>query len=412
MSNTFVGGIKLPYMNPAPDIISAPFKPTRISLGIPDGYRVAVKHGDKIAIGDEVAVSEDGNPNILSGISGTVSVSHYEGQQSVTVENDFCDTVSEKCIPLKKNINELSEADLTEALLKMGIAPPSAGKKSPVCLIINCCEPDSHSSSVTRTLLEKTEEVIGGARILMKLLGAGKAICAVPKPMYKCANDLGCCINDSRMIKIRLVSGKYPQHEPHMLVSSLFNIEINPSVPVSDAGYPVVSAVLCAAVFDALAKGLPFTSSIITVSEEHTASGNYTVPFGTEINELIPLCGDFSEKPEKIRIGGVMTGKETDGSDHTKPDTSAIILNKQKRQVKLRPCLHCGRCSSACPVRLQPSLIFEYSADVNHEITKKLDAEYCIACGCCSSVCPAGIDLRAVILSEKAFITEKGAAYE
>lgn len=107
-----------------------------------------------------------------------------------------------------------------------------------------------------------------------------------------------------------------------------------------------------------------------------------------------------------------MTGKETDGSDHTKPDTSAIILNKQKRQVKLRPCLHCGRCSSACPVRLQPSLIFEYSADGNHEITKKLDAEYCIACGCCSSVCPAGIDLRAVILSEKAFITGKGAAYE
>ncbi len=411
MSNTFIGGVKPPYMNPAPDIMSEAFKPTQISPGIPDGYRITVANGDKIAIGDAVAVSDNGKPDILSGISGTVAVSQHEGQCSVTVKNDYLDTVSGRCTPLEKNINGLSEADLTEALLRMGIALPPAGKKTPVCLIVNCCEPDSHSSSVTRTVFEKTKEIIGGTIILMKLLGAGKAICAVPKPMYPCANRLEECIRNSHMIKTKLVSGKYPQHEPHMLVSSLFNMEINPAVPTANAGYPVVPAALCAAVFDALAKGLPFTSSVITVSKEYSFSWNYTVPFGTEINELIPLCGDGGNHGT-VLIGGKMTGSETDGSDHTAPDTFSVVLTERERKTKRRPCIGCGRCGSVCPVRLQPSLIAECLSDGNHNLSEKLGAEYCIACGCCNTVCPAGIDLGTAVLSEKTSIIEKGATHE
>lgn len=410
MSNTFIGGIRLPYMNPAPDIPSEPISPAQIRLTVPEGFRLVVGAGAQVSVGETLAVSENGLPDLLSGISGTVTLS--DSPAVVTVLNDGRNTPSAACAPLEKGIDLYDGEELREALLKRGLALPPAENKSPLCLIVDCCEHDSFSSAAARLIFEKTEAVLGGIRILLKLFGVGKAICAVPKPMYECANALCAQLGSGGMIRTKLVSGKYPQHEPHMLISALFNIELNPAVTPGRVGYPTVTAETCAAVYEALAFGIPYTAAYITVSEQTLVSKNYYVPFGTALSELVSAFGWPEGEEHGLRVGGGMTGRSADGSFRTAPDTFAVVLTAEKKKSVPRACISCGRCRAVCPVRLLPSLIAEYAAEENHRLAGALHAETCIGCGCCNAVCPAGIDLKAGVWSEKLRLLEEGASHE
>ena len=75
--------------------------------------------------------------------------------------------------------------------------------------------------------------------------------------------------------------------------------------------------------------------------------------------------------------------------------TNAIIAMTEKDTVikKTTACLHCGRCTEACPLSLSPeefgcSLKVE-NIDERMERLKKARITLCMECGCCSYVCPA-----------------------
>lgn len=404
MANTFTGGIKLPYMNLGYDVPTKEFKPLRIQIKLPKGYKTVVPDGECVKVGTALAICDGEGEDIVSGVSGRVSLSYKEGY--ITVENDYLSTPSENCRPFDKSINEISEEEMRKALMKMGIAVPKIKAKSPGCLIVSACEEDSHTSSEIRTLFENAEKVVYGAKIIMKILGAPRTVFAVPKSMYRAANALVPYLGTRKMMRTKLVSDKYPQFESHMLVSSLFNLEVNSSKSTADAGYPTVKASFCAAVYNALAKGKPYTEGIITVSSARGAD-NFIVPFGTELNELISFFGDGTA-PNSITVGGIITPKAADGNYLTDKNTRAVVLNMTKSVAVSHACISCGRCHDVCPMRLTPNFIYEASKKENRKSAKMLDAEYCIECGCCSEVCPSGIDLKEVISFEKTFLKEQG----
>jgi electron transport complex protein RnfC len=95
-------------------------------------------------------------------------------------------------------------------------------------------------------------------------------------------------------------------------------------------------------------------------------------------------------------VGGVMMGVaiQTVDAPVTKRTSSIIVFNKAHAKArKPTACIHCGRCVSACPVRLQPVAI--YNAVIKGDFAKaeKLWAKDCIMCGTCSYVCPANLPL-------------------
>lgn len=392
MSNTFTGGVLPDYPEIKNILPVTPTDPESVTLRIPEGYTVKASEGDRALIGTSLA--EGGGPAILSGISGTVSLS--EG--FVTVKNDYLSARSPSLHPIGKKLSEISVDELRDALHRMGVPTPSVPSEKPVeCIIADCCEHDTASASAAAVIFDRAEAVVGGLRIFMKLTGTAKGCLAVPHRMHLCADELSGS-TDGKLVKIKPVSDKYPQHEPHMLVSSLFNLEINPLTDTGKAGYPVVTAEVCAAAFDALAKGIPYTSSYITLSGGTMLPGVYSVPFGTEIKRLPSLCGCTEEG--KILTGGTMTAKEVSDGEFTDKDTFAVTVSDGKSPEKPAPheCTSCGRCASVCPVRLLPPLIYDCN-DVKK--AAKLGAEYCISCGCCDSVCPAGIELRKAISGMK-----------
>ena len=65
------------------------------------------------------------------------------------------------------------------------------------------------------------------------------------------------------------------------------------------------------------------------------------------------------------------------------------------------PCIRCGDCQSACPVRLQPQDLLIAARASDHPELDHLGLEACIECGCCDVVCPSHIPLTEIFRQAK-----------
>ena len=74
----------------------------------------------------------------------------------------------------------------------------------------------------------------------------------------------------------------------------------------------------------------------------------------------------------------------------TKTSSGLLLLSAQSvKQFTSQPCISCGRCIDACPMRLMPSELSQYieAEDINGaEQNFVMD---CFECGSCAFVCPA-----------------------
>ena len=87
----------------------------------------------------------------------------------------------------------------------------------------------------------------------------------------------------------------------------------------------------------------------------------------------------------------------------TKTTGAITILSRKDVELpKETACIHCGRCSEACPHLLKPVLFSSAleNPDRNEKIKmlEKNKIMLCVECGSCSFVCPAG---RPLVLNNK-----------
>ena len=65
-------------------------------------------------------------------------------------------------------------------------------------------------------------------------------------------------------------------------------------------------------------------------------------------------------------------------------------------------CLHCGRCTTVCPVGLLPQLMADAAEDGDYErFEKKVYGLECIQCGSCTYTCPAKRPLMQIFKQAK-----------
>ncbi len=63
------------------------------------------------------------------------------------------------------------------------------------------------------------------------------------------------------------------------------------------------------------------------------------------------------------------------------------------RSSLVMPCIRCGACADACPLKLLPQQIFWHAQAKEIEKTNDFHVLDCIECGCCDYVCPSHIPL-------------------
>ena len=392
-----------------------------------------VKNGDYVRIGQIIGdVPNDilGCP-VHASVSGTVTdieeirVSSGALEKVIVIQNDGKDETDPSVVPFTGSIRELSSEDITERVRCAGIcgmggaafptyAKINSARGKAEYLIVNCAECEPFITADHRLLLEYPEEVIRGVKILMRATHAPKALIAVEDNKMNAVKRLCKLCEKDSLISVKVMKTKYPQGDERQLIFALTGRELPAGKLPADAGCVIFNAHTCAAVYKAIATGMPSVRRIITVSGDCVATPkNLSVPVGTAASYLVEYCGGLVKTPEKMISGGPMMGQaQWDFDMPVKKSTSAILLLSESysRKPKEPPvCIRCGRCAANCPMRLMPVYIAQFVQHDDMKSAEKYGALSCVECGSCSYNCPGKVEIVQYIRVAKNYIRTENA---
>lgn len=436
----FPGGIRLPGFKqlsnreavrplPLPDRL---YIPLRQHIGAE--ARPVVKPGDRVDKGQLLAEATSFvSAPVHASTSGVVvdigeqTVPHPSGiaEDCIVIDADAEDRWHPDLKPLA-DIESASPAQLRDAIREAGIVGlggavfPSAAKLKPPrsidTLIINGVECEPYITCDDLLMRSRAEAVLRGVLLLRRILSARECILAVEdnKPeatqQLRHALDALTAVGESGADSIELVN--IPTVFPAGGEKQLIKVLTGREVPAD--GLPYELGVVClnvgttAAVYDAVHLGRPLVSRIVTVTGSGVKHpGNYKVPLGTPIQALLDEVGCVDGETELI-MGGPMMGQRLPGSQAmVVKGSNCILVNKPVPQTAAMPCIRCGSCADACPMKLLPQQLYWHARGRTFDKLERYQLDSCIECGCCNLVCPSHIPLVSYFRYAKAEIAEQ-----
>lgn len=396
---------------PTPKTVSIPLK-----QNIGRECESLVAAGDRVLIGTKIGDSGEAmSAPVYSSVSGTVKeIKQVDGINTVVIESDGEDKC-ESFSPVPVNsAQELISAARECGLVGLGGAgfPTHIKLKGTLggnidTLIVNGAECEPYITSDYRTCMENFDDVMEGVYRIKELLGLKQVIITIeankPKAieqLYKIASSDKDADNSVRIMRLKTA---YPQGAEKMLIyTSTKRIVPFGKLP-SDVGCLVMNVTSIAALNKYINTGAPLTHKCITVAGSAVAEPkNVIVPIGTAIKDILDFCGGADEETEKILYGGPMMGVAVKNAEAViTKQNNAVLAFKNTPEIKVTPCIRCGRCAAACPMNLMPAAVETAVNFGKTESFEKLNVNYCIECGCCSYICPAGRNLTQIMRTAK-----------
>jgi electron transport complex protein RnfC len=265
-------------------------------------------------------------------------------------------------------------------------------------VVVNGCECEPYLTADHRVMVEQPQAVLYGARIVMKALGAKRAIVGIEDNKPDAIAALSQAAASEPNIIVQSVPTKYPQGAEKILVKVLLGREILSGGLPSDVGVAVFNVATLAQIGELLPRHQGLIERVVTITGPAiTKPGNYLVPLGTPLRWVLEHAG-CTDEAVSVVLGGPMMGPSIGSFDIplTKGVTGVLVLTR--REVDdgnpVYPCIKCGACLSACPMALNPSRLGMLARKHRYEeMETEFHLNFCFECGCCTYVCPSHIPL-------------------
>jgi len=228
--------------------------PMRQHIGAP--CAPIVKVGDTVYKGQTIAKSD---AFVSSPIHATISGSitdigeypHSSGGNclSIVIKSDGLDQWMEG-IPLQRNWQEIEAKQLNEIIWNSGIVGmggatfPTHIKLSPGpdkkidTFILNAAECEPYLTADYRMMIEYSERIVTGVKIIMKILGVNKGIVGIEDNKPEAVKIMKEAFKGTNVDIVALPT-KYPQGAEKMLIKMLTNREVISGELPSDVGVVV-----------------------------------------------------------------------------------------------------------------------------------------------------------------------------
>ncbi len=398
---------------PIPSLLVLP-----LEQHIGNAAKACVKVGDKV-LKNQCIAKADGNVStqIHASSSGTVvaieprSIPHPSDLNviSIVIETDGRDTTIEPKHTNVEHYKSLSRHDIQRRIQEAGIVGlggagfPSHIKlnaaEHPVeTLILNAAECEPYISCDDMLMREHADKIVNGMRIMQHALNAKHCMIGIEDNKVEAFAALQKVISNSDDIELIRVPTRYPAGGERQLIYSLTGKQAPSKGRPLDIGIVCHNVGTAAAVDDAITRGIPLTSRIVTL----TGSGipqprNMQVRIGTQIQFLLDHCHSPKEDIGNILIGGPMMGFKLNSTQAPVTKICNCILAIHQRDVikptTPMPCIRCGECTDVCPVNLLPQQLYWHAHAQEFDTIQDYNLFDCIECGCCDVVCPSRIPL-------------------
>jgi len=247
-------------------------------------------------------------------------------------------------------------------------------------------------------MLEQPERVHLGTRIMLKALGIRRAVIGIEANKPDAIKIMRETAPDDLDVSVQPLQVKYPQGAEKMLIKAVTGREVPSGAFPSSIGALVQNVATTSNVATVFETGQPLIERIITVTGRGIREpGNWVIPFGTKLRDVIEVCGGLTDDASEILFGGPMMGLSQANLDVPilKATGGILILAEDEcKQQEILPCIRCGKCIEACPIFLNPQLMGDLAkVERYEEMASDANLYDCMLCGCCSFVCPSNIPL-------------------
>lgn len=427
-----LGGIKLKHRKntensitvnlPLPEIIKIPMSMT---MGSP--CKPLVKIGDEVKVGQKIGEPDSsfGVP-VHSGVSGKVkAITDYTTAsgikcQAIGIETDGSQNISDEVKqPVVTDRESFVNAVRESGICGLGGAGfPTYIKLNPKTkintLIINAAECEPYITADYREMIENTDDVIGGIKLVMKYLSIEKAKIAIEKNKPEAIKNFNEMLRDENNIEVVTLPSRYPQGAEKVIIYNTTGIVVKEGELPSDEGIIVMNVSTVSFIYQYIKTGMPLVSRRITVDGDAVGEPkNVCAVIGTPYRSILEFCKTDIDSVNKLIGGGPMMGMSIPDMDMpVVKTTNALIAVKRYDERRTTNCIRCGRCVKACPFALMPADIERAYKIKNTEELKELKVNLCMNCGCCSYVCPANRKLAEVNQLAKSLLLKRKEAHK
>ncbi|MFH1537539.1 MAG: RnfABCDGE type electron transport complex subunit C [bacterium] len=302
------------------------------------------------------------------------------------------------------------------------VLDPAGNCKTYNRLLVLAYDPEPMVATNRRIMFGDPESVARGVGIVRRLLGDPHTTVVVDPADYRA--DVRRLTGYSEIDVVDTAPPLYPDNLPEMVIKQLYREEVPAGGSPADIGLAVINAETALAALNAVRDGVPFTTKHVTVTGDGvTWPCIVRAPIGATLSDLMEACGGLKAGVEYLVMGGPMRGYANyDRSVAVTRETDAVLALRKRPgpPVTDTPCINCGDCVKACPVRLQPNLLSRYCEFKLFNNAKQQHLYACIECGMCGYVCPsrrpmlqyfrtAKVELELCAIAEAKALAEKEA---
>jgi electron transport complex protein RnfC len=269
------------------------------------------------------------------------------------------------------------------------LSPPADMPISDVFVNGTECEP--YVTVDHRLMLERTEDVIDGLRLMMRMVEAPNGWVGIEMNKPDAVEAFSRALEGEPHIRVVPLEVKYPQGAEQQLITAVTAREV-PSeggLP-GDVGCLVHNVATTLAIRDAVRFARPLIERPVTVTGDGVEqAGNFVERIGTNIGDIVRRQG-LREGTNQLILGGPMMGI-AQGTPEVPlvKGNNCIVLRRAAYVPPQRACIRCGRCVEHCPLGLVPGEISVAAERQQWDAAVELGMLECKECGCCAYVCPA-----------------------
>ena len=281
-------------------------------------------------------------------------------------------------------------------------------------IIINGAECEPYITGDHRTMLERPEEIIGGATYLAKMFGVDKVIIGVEDNKQNGIDAMNKVIAEKKApVVVESLHCRYPQGGEKQLCQAITGKQVPPGGLPSNIGCAVFNINTTCCIFRAVTQGMPVVNKVVTVSGSCIVEPkNIECPIGTPVSALLDACGGVKDGTYKLIAGGPMMGMAQYTADIPVAKGTGCMLafcEKEEQTVEHPQCIRCGKCVGVCPMHLEPLFLYQYASKGLVDELNDAHIMDCMECGACAYTCPARLHLTHMFKTGKQLVKDAAA---
>jgi electron transport complex protein RnfC len=433
---TFKRGIHPPYRKTATQHLPLVTMPPPERVVIPCSQHIGASSEPIVAVDDEVKIGQPisqakGFVSVPShaSISGKVvaiePLPHPLGMkvEAVVIEGDGAESLADG-IGTRQDWSTLTADQLKERIRDAGIAGlggatfPTHVKLSPPedqpidTVLLNGAECEPYITADHRMMVEQSEAVIEGLKIILKILNVSRAYIGIEANKPDAIAKMEALVAEAPGIEVVPLQVKYPQGAEKQLIYAVTRRIVPAGALPMKVGCLVQNVGTAAAIYQAVAQSTPLFERAVTVTGGGVrAPKNLRVRIGTPFRDAIAFCGGTTEGAAKLVMGGPMMGiaQATDDVPVIKGTSCILVLDGAEAALDIepKPCISCGRCVDQCPMRLIPSVMATLVERERWDEAEDYGIMDCFECGSCAYTCPSKRHLTHLFKYGKSVIAQR-----